>query len=138
MSTPAGSGTSAAEPWRRTWDGRTEDDTAPQQAVDLPPPTRSPDGAARDVSAVLLIRSILAGVATLLLVVAAVLLFAHGVRSNDFPPYAAGTTRTVIQRYSGPWIGAAGLAALLAGLCLVSCGADLFRRVRLQRSQTPR
>ena len=135
MSTPTGPGAPAADPWRRAWDGRSEDDTAPQQAVDLPPPSGSRDGAARDVSAVLLVRVLLTGVATLLLVVAAVLLFRHGVRSNDFPPYATGTTRTVIQRYSGPWIGAAGLAALLAGLCLTSCGADLFRRVRLQRSR---
>jgi hypothetical protein len=138
VSTPAGSGPPAPDAWRRTWDGRTEDDTAPQQAVDLPPPNRTPDGAAKDVAAVLLVRAILAGIATLALVVAAVLLFRHGVRSNDFPAYATGTTRTVIQRYSGPWVGAAGLAAVLAGLCLTSCGADLFRRGRLQRSRIPR
>lgn len=135
MSTPAGSGPPASDPWRRTWDGRTEDDTAPQQAVDLPAATGSPDGAAKDVAAVLLLRSILAGAATVLLLVAAVLLFRHGIRRNDFPPYATGTTRTVIERYSGPWIGAAGLAILLAGLCLTSCGADLFRRIRLRRSR---
>ncbi len=138
MSTPAGSGAPASDPWGRTWDRRSEDDTAPQQAVDLPQPTGSPDGAARDVSAVLLVRVVLAGVATVLLAVAAALLFRHGVRSNDFPPYATGATRTVIQRYSGPWIGAAALAALLAGLCLTSCGADLLRRIRLQRSRVPR
>lgn len=138
MSTPAGSGPGAFDPGRRSWNGRTEDDTAPQQAVDLPAPTGSPDGAAKDVAAVLLVRSLLAGAATVVLVVAAVLLFRHGVRPNDFPPYATGSTRTVIKRYSGPWIGAAGLAALLAGLCLTSCGADLFRRVRLRRSRPPR
>lgn len=137
MSTPAGSGAPASDPWR-SWGGRSPDDTAPQQAVDLPAPGGTPDGAARDVSAVLLLRSVLAGVATIALIVAAVLLFRHGVRPNDFPPYASGTTRTVIRRYSGPWIGAAGLAALLAGLCLVSAAADLFRRVRLQRSRAPR
>lgn len=82
----------------------------------------------------LLIRAVLTGLATAALIVAAVLLFRHGIRSNDFPAYASGTTRTVIQRYSGPWIGAAALAALLAGLCLISCGADLFRRIRLPRS----
>jgi hypothetical protein len=136
VSTPAGSGPPASDPWRRTWGGPTEDDTAPQQAVDLPLPTGSPDGAAKDVATVLLVRSLLAALATVVLIVAAVLLFRHGVRPNDFPPYATGTTRTVIERYSGPWIGAAGLAALLAGLCLTSCGADLFRRVRLQRSRT--
>jgi hypothetical protein len=138
VSTPAGSIPPASDPWRRTWSGRTEDDTAPQQAIDLPLPTGSPDGAARDVAAVLLLRSILGGVATLALVVAAVLLFRHGVRPSNFPAYASGTSRTVIQRYSGPWIGAAGLAALLAGLCLTSCAADVFRRVRLQRSRTTR
>jgi hypothetical protein len=138
VGTPAGSGSPAFDPRQRTWGGPTADDTAPQQAVDLPPPTGSPDGAAKDVAAVLLVRSILAGAATVLLLVAAVLLFRHGVRPNNFPPYATGTTRTVIQRYSGPWIGAAGLAALLAGLCLTSCGADLFRRVRLQRSRSSR
>jgi hypothetical protein len=138
VSTPAGSGPPTSDPWRRAWDGRTEADTAPQQAVDLPPETGSPDGAAGGVAAVLLLRSVLAGIATLLLVAAAVLLFRHGVRPNDFPAYATGTTRTVIKRYSGPWIGAAGLAALLAGLCLTSCAADLFRRVRLQRSRPPR
>jgi hypothetical protein len=136
VSTPAGSGPGAFGPGRRSWNGGSEDDTAPQQAVDLPAPTASPDGAAKDVAVVLLLRSVLAGVAAVLLVIAAVLLFRHGVRPNNFPPYATGTTRTVIKRYSGPWIGAAGLAALLAGLCLTSCAADLFRRVRLQRSRT--
>ena len=138
MGTPDGSGAPASGPWQRIWDDRTAEDTAPQQAVDLPPSTRSPDGAAKDVATVLLVRSVLAAVATVLLLVAAVLLFRHGVRPNDFPPYATGTTRTVIQRYSGPWIGAAGLAAVLAGLCLTSGSADLFRRVRLQRSRSPR
>ena len=138
MSTPAGSGPPTSDPWRRSWDGRNDDDTAPQQAVDLPPEPGSPDGAAGGVAAVLLVRSILAGAATVLLLAAAVLLFRHGVRPNDFPPYATGTTRTVIKRYSGPWIGAAGLAALLAGLCLTSGAADLFRRVRLQRSRSSR
>ena len=138
MSAPAGSGPPASSPWQRTWDARSEDDTAPQQAVDLPPPTGSPGEAAKDVAAVLLVRLILAGVATVVLVVAAVLLFRHGVRPNDFPPYAAGTKSTVIKRYSGPWIGAAGLAAVLAGLCLTSCGADLFRRIRLQRPRPTR
>lgn len=137
MGTPAGPGTPASDQWR-SWHGRSPDDTAPQQAVDLPAPGGTPDGAARDVGAVLLVRSALAGVATIVLVVAAVLLFQHGVRPGDFPPYAAGTTRTVIERYSGPWIGAAGLAALLAGLCLVSAAADLTRRVRLQRSSALR
>lgn len=138
MSTPAGSGPPGSDPWRRSWAGRTDDDTAPQQAVDLPPASTSPDGAARDVAAVLLIRSILAGAATFVLVVAAVLLFRYGVRPGDFPAYATGTTRTVIRRYSGPWIGASGLAAVLAGLCLTSCAADLFRRARTRRSETDR
>jgi hypothetical protein len=84
---------------------------------------------------VLLVRSVFAGAATVLLALAAVLLFRHGIRPNDFPPYAAGTKRTVIERYSGPWIGAAGLALMVAGLCATSCAADLFRRVRLQRSR---
>jgi hypothetical protein len=136
VSTPAGSGPPASDPWRRTWDGRTEDDTAPQQAIDLPVEPASPDGAAKDVASVLLLRSILAAAATVLLLVAAVLLFRHGIRRNDFPPYATGTSRTVIERYSGPWIGAAGLAALLAGLCLTSCCADVSRRMRLRRSRT--
>lgn len=85
---------------------------------------------------VLLVRSLLAGLATVLLVVGAVLLFRHGVRPNDFPPYATGTTRTVIRRYSGPWIGAAAFAVLLAGLCATSCGTDAIGRVRLQRSRS--
>lgn len=111
-------------------------DTAPQEAVDLPASSAAgrADG---DVSSVLLIRAVVAGVAAVLLLAIAVVLFRNGVRPNRFPPYVAGVERTFITRYSGPWIGGAAGVAVLAGLSFVSFGVDLFRRIRLQRTDRP-
>ncbi len=111
-------------------------DTAPQAAVDLPMSDAEADRAARDVSTVLLIRTLVAGAAAALLLVAAVLLFDHGVRTDLFPSFVSGIT-TSITRYSGPWIGAAAGLALLAGLALTSCTVDLFRWARLRRAARP-
>lgn len=109
-------------------------DTAPQAAVELPLSPRAAGRAAGDVSTVLLVRSAVAAVATVLLFVVAGLLFAHGVRDDAFPPYLAGQKSTMITRYSAPWIAGAAGCALLGGLAFVSCGVDLFRRLRLQRT----
>ncbi len=87
-----------------------------------------------DVSTVLLIRVLVAALAGIGLATAAVLLFRHGVRPDHFPAVVTGT-ETVITRYSGPWIGAAAAAALLAGLALTSCCVDLFRWARLRRAR---
>ncbi|MET3808521.1 hypothetical protein ABIB25_005550 [Nakamurella sp. UYEF19] len=108
-------------------------DTAPQPAVRMSDVAAG--RAAGDVSSVLLIRAVVAGVATVVLLVVAVLLFDHGVRPDNFPSYVSGTTRTVITRYSAPWIGGAAGVALLAGLSFTSCSVDVFRRVRLQRAR---
>ncbi|QNK82810.1 hypothetical protein [Nakamurella sp. PAMC28650] len=110
-------------------------DTVPQMAVDAPLSVAAAGRAAGDVSSVLLIRTIVAAVATIVLVVAAVLLFRHGVRPDHFPAFLSGTTSTVITRYSAPWIAGAAGAALLAGLCFTSVTVDLFRRVRWQRAR---
>ena len=109
--------------------------TAPQAAVEFPLSPKAAGRAAGDVSTVLLVRSIVAGAATVLLVVVAVLLFDHGVRDDTFPPYLSGAKSTTIVRYSAPWIAGAAGCALLAGLAFVSFGVDLFRRIRLQRAR---
>lgn len=109
--------------------------TAPQPAVDVPLSPRAAGRAAGDVSSVLLVRSIVAAVGTVVLVVAAVLMFRHGVRGDHFPPYVNGTTSTMITRYSAPWIAGAAGVALLAGLAFTSVAVDVFRRLRLQRAR---
>ncbi len=110
-------------------------DTAPQPAVDAPLSAKAAGRAAGDVSSVLLVRSVVAAVATVVLVVAAVFLFRHGVRGDHFPPYLSGSTTTVITRYSAPWIAGAAGVALLAGLSFTSVAVDVFRRIRLQRAR---
>lgn len=110
-------------------------DTAPQPAVNVPLSPAAVGRAAGDVSSVLLIRTIVAVAATVVLVLAAVLVFRHGVRDDHFPPFLRGQSTTIITRYSAPWmVGAAG-AALLAGLSFTSFAVDLFRRIRLQRAR---
>jgi hypothetical protein len=113
---------------------RWREETAPQAAVDVPMSAAAEGRAAGDVSIVLLIRVLVAAVATIGLSTAAVLLYRHGVRPDPFPSVVTGTP-TVITRYSGPWIGASAAAALLAGLALTSCCVDLFRWVRLRRAR---
>ncbi|SDO95277.1 hypothetical protein SAMN04515671_2459 [Nakamurella panacisegetis] len=110
-------------------------DTAPLPAVELPLSPRAAGRAADDVSTVLLVRAIVAGTATIALLMVAGLLFAHGVRDDTFPPYLSGTKSTTIVRYSAPWIAGAAGCALLAGLAFVSFGVDLFRHLRLQRAR---
>lgn len=109
------------------------DDTVPQRAVDFPMSDATAARAVQDVASALLIRAIVAAGATVLLMVATVQLFRHGIRPDNFPPFLAGTTRTVITRYSPPWIAGAAGTAVLAALSFTSFSADLFRRVRLQR-----
>lgn len=109
-------------------------ETAPQPVVDLPMSPAAAGRAAGDMLTALLIRSIVAGAAAVLLLVGAVLLFDHGVRPDHFPSYVSGTP-TVITRYSGPWIGAAAGLALLSALAFTSCGIDLFRWARLRRAE---
>ncbi len=60
-----------------------------------------------------------------LLLLAAVLSYRHGIASNLFPAYLAGGDPTPIRRYSAPWIaGAAGLT-ILAGFLLTHGTARL-------------
>jgi hypothetical protein len=110
-------------------------DTAPQLAIDVPLSAKAVGRAAGDVSTVLMVRSVVAALGTVALVVAAVLLFRHGVRGDHFPPYVSGASSTVITRYSAPWIAGAAGAALLAGLSFSSVAVDFFRRLRLQRAR---
>ena len=121
------SGPPGSEPWRL--------DTAPQAAVDLPLSPAAAGRAAGDVSTVLLIRAVVAGLAAVLLLGGAVVLFRHGVRPDLFPPFAGGAG-TEVTRYSGPWIGGAAGLALLGVLALTSGGIDLFRWIRFRRSAT--
>jgi hypothetical protein len=109
------------------------DDTAPMLAVDYPMSPTPAGRAVSEVASVLLIRCIVAGVATLVLLVLTVLLFRNGIRADTFPAYQPGTTHTIIKRYSAPWIAGSAGTALLAALCFTSFSADLYRRMRLQR-----
>ena len=89
-------------------------DTIPTRSGGSSPPVggsaESPDRG----PAARLVRMVGTGVAAIALLVAAVLLFRHGVRPNDFPAYAAGASRTVIRRF----------------------GADLTRRRTRRRGRT--
>lgn len=87
--------------------------------------------AGRDVRLALLLRAALGGLVCLALLVAAVLAYRHGVRDDSFPPFVAGTSRTTITRYSGPWIAVAAGALLGAGLIAIRVAADLVHRRRL-------
>lgn len=111
------------------------DDTAPLPAIDCPMSSAAAGRAAAQVASALLIRCVVAAVATVVFILLSILLFRHGVRADNFPAYQPGTTRTVIKRYSAPWIAGAAGTTLLAALCFASCSADLYRRARLQRGR---
>jgi hypothetical protein len=107
--------------------------TQPQPAV--PPAPLTPEqtrGAVRDIALVLLVRGVLALVATAALVVGAYLLYRHGMRADTFPGYADDRTSNAVVHYSPPWIAAAAGLLLLAGLALTAGIADLLRRARLR------
>ena len=80
-------------------------------------------------------RAWILGVATVPLLVAAVLLFRHGIQVNHFPAFVAGARQTDITRYSGPWIAASFGAALLAALAFTAAVLDAVRRRVRDRSR---
>ena len=71
---------------------------------------------------------IIAVLIAVLAAVGAVLLFRHAVEPSNFPPFVATDKKTVINRYSGPWITAAGGLLLIALLALTFGGIQLARR----------
>ncbi len=85
--------------------------------LDAPRPPRRAEFAAAGV----------AGVVVVLGVAGAILLFRAAVVPSDFPAYIAGDKRTVIYRYSGPWITAA------AGSLLIGLLAATFAVMRMLR-----
>jgi hypothetical protein len=74
-----------------------------------------------------------AAVLALIAGVAAWWLVGRGVVTNDFPPFLDSQSVTPITRYSGPWLTAAAVAALLAALLALAAVFDL---VRWSRSRT--
>jgi hypothetical protein len=81
----------------------------------------------------LLLRGIISAILAVLAGAAAWLLWRHGIRTDDFPPFLTGTPSTPITRYSGPWITAAAGAAFLAALLLLSAVLDVVRWSRAVR-----
>lgn len=51
-----------------------------------------------------------------------------GVRTSLFPPYTKGLNVQPVTYYSGPWIGGAVGAVVLAGLLAVDAARRAFRR----------
>ncbi|WP_229674350.1 hypothetical protein [Nakamurella endophytica] len=103
----------------------------------MPSPPGPPEAvrrAAHELGRTLLVRGAVLAAVAVLLVVAAVLAYRHGVRDDTFPPYVAGTTGTTITRYSGPWIAGAGGALLVAGLLAVGAARDLLGWRRMVRA----
>ncbi len=84
-----------------------------------------------------IVRSALEALAGVVLAVAAVLLTRNGIRTDDFPPFLAGTSATPITRYSGPWLTAGAAAALLAALLLLLSVIGLIRWSRDRRRTVP-
>lgn len=114
---------------------RSDQVTAPQRAV---PVRATPAGrrqAARDFDRALVIRDVLAGLAAVALIVAAVRLWDHGTRVDAFPYPVNGPSTAPLTHFSPPWLAAGALAALLAGLAVISVIADVVRvaRWRLER-----
>lgn len=72
-------------------------------------------------------RAIAAAVLAVLAAVAAWWLLGRGIVTDVWPAFVDGTDSTPITRYSGPWLTAAALAALLAALLLLAAAVELIR-----------
>lgn len=114
-----------------------DDDTQPQQVVRADPTPAQARRAIGGLASALLVRGVLSAAATVILLVAAVLLFRNGIRVDRFPSFVAGTDHTDITRYSGPWIAAAFVATLVAAVILTLGVVDLVRRLRLRPARIP-
>lgn len=55
----------------------------------------------------------------------------HGVVTDTWPAFLPGTDSTTITRYSGPWLTAAAVAVLAAGLSVLLAARGLTGRVEL-------
>ncbi len=75
-------------------------------------------------------RAVVAVVLAVLFLAAAVALARRGIVTDTWPPFLPGTDSTSITRYSGPWLTAAAVALLGAGLSVMSA----VRSVRARRS----
>ena len=74
-----------------------------------------------------MVRALVSVVASIVFGVVALLLVRHGIRTDEFPPFLAGTAQTPITRYSGPWITAGAGAVLVAALFLLFAVVDVVR-----------
>ncbi len=86
------------------------------------------------MSAVLLVRGVLALVLAVAAAILAVLLYRHGVQEWPFGPVPPETTKTEVPRYIGPWIVGSAAALLACGLLLISAGSDAYRLVVSRRA----
>ena len=109
--------------------------TAPQRAVPVAATPAARRLAIGDLDRALVVRDVLAGVAAIVLTVTAVLLWGHGTRIDAFPVSVNGPTTVPLTHFSPPWLAAGALAALLAGLALVSLVTDVFRVARWRRDR---
>ncbi|MGW0176846.1 hypothetical protein ACWDUM_23725 [Rhodococcus sp. NPDC003322] len=70
------------------------------------------------------VRDAAAVVTAVVAAVAAVWCWTRGVTTSDFAPVVDGAPPFTATHYSGPWIGAASAAVIVAGLALL----DVWRR----------
>ncbi|MFD4294353.1 hypothetical protein ACFWPA_07075 [Rhodococcus sp. NPDC058505] len=70
------------------------------------------------------VRAVAAGSAAVVAAVVAVLCWLRGVTSSTFGPVVDGAPEFTSTHYSGPWIGGATVAVIVAGLALL----DLWRQ----------
>ncbi len=66
------------------------------------------------------VRTVVAAVLTVLLLAAAVYCTRQGVVSDTWPGFLPGTESTSITRYRGPWLSAAAVALLGAGVSVMA------------------
>lgn len=109
--------------------------TAPQRVVPVRATPAARRQAARDLDRALVIRDVLAGLAAVVLIGAAVRLWGHGTRVDPFPVGINGATTAPLTHFSPPWLAAGALAALLAGLVVISVIADVVRVARWRQER---
>lgn len=116
-----------------------ENGLMPARPLDAVTPAAAKRGEAEAVGAGRtgsLVRALVALVVSVAAAVVALLLVRYGIRTDEFPPFLAGTSQTPITRYSGPWITAGAGAALMSALFLLFAVVDAVRWARSRSGGT--